>query len=168
MSVTGKTLNDVLQSYPTLQDGDLMFVERGGVGGKQTYAQLRADLATRTYPTWNVGTFTVSGASTFTGAATFNGNLTFGAPTQARVAMGAMPNIQAASGIGQILSLDAANGAALSLPGSSGQTYAYWFIPQTVSGGALGTSVVGVAAGATVLNAGTSGIILRGFCIRLS
>jgi hypothetical protein len=93
---------------------------------------------------------------------------TFGSPSQARAALAAMPLVISGAGAGQILALDAANGASLSLPGSGSQTYAYWYIPQTISGGSLGTSQVGVAAGATLLNSGTAGIILRGFCIRLT
>jgi hypothetical protein len=124
---------------------------------------------------WTVsGTFTLSnaatfnGATTFTGATAFNGDASFDDPAQFRTALGAMPVIRASAGVGQILTLDAANGASLRLPGTSGQTYAFWFISQTVSGGALSTSNVGVEPGNTLLNAGSAGVILRGFCIRLS
>ncbi len=44
MSVTGKTLGAVTQTYPTLQDGDLFFVERASTAGKTTYSELRTEL----------------------------------------------------------------------------------------------------------------------------
>jgi hypothetical protein len=130
---------------------------------------------------WTVsGTFTLSNTATFNAAAAFNGAttlagattisgpVTFGDAAQVRAALAAMPIIQLGAGVGQILTLDAASGAALRLPGSSAQTYAFWFINQTVSNSALGTSAVGVSPGNTLLNAGAPGVILRGFCIRLT
>lgn len=75
---------------------------------------------------------------------------------------------QTAAGLGQVQTLDAANGASLSLPGNAAQTYFFWFIPQTVAGGALSTSNVGVSPGGTLLNSGSAGVILRGFCIRVT
>jgi hypothetical protein len=81
--------------------------------------------------------------------------------------LGALPLLRSSAGVGQILPLDAGNGASLSLPGSAPQRYAFWVVPQTVSGGALGTSSVGVANGGTLVSAGGAGVILRGFCIRV-
>jgi hypothetical protein len=73
---------------------------------------------------------------------------------------------QTASGAGQWVLLDGADGAALSLP--AGGTWAYFFNRLTTSSGAIAGTAASVAAGGTSIASAIAGTNIKGFAWRLA
>jgi hypothetical protein len=65
MALTGKSLIDAsgVTALTSLQDGDLFYAERSGLPGRITYANIRADFATRTFPTFTITSADINGGT---------------------------------------------------------------------------------------------------------
>jgi hypothetical protein len=177
-----KTLAAIGTAYSTHQNGDLIGLERGGVAGRMTMAQFKADSFTWSGAhnfsgatvTWDAGPLDVLAGTSVTGVS--GADLTLLTGTAGTNGQAAIWNAdgdvvgrnfaQAAAGAGQWQVLNGSDGAALSLP--AGGTWAFFVIRVTTATGATGTFDAGVAAGGSSIAGALAGTTVRGFCWRVA